>query len=55
MLNKRDSYKTKYLKKVESENMKQKKRIKVEKFQGDLYFQRLLFSLIKISLLSKSE
>ena len=49
MLNRRDPSKTKYLRKLESKKMKQKKRIKVEGFQGNLYVQRLAFSLIKIS------
>lgn len=49
MLNRRDPSKTKYLRKLESKKMKQKKRRKVEGFQGDLDVQRLAFSLIKIS------
>ena len=56
MLNRRDPCKTKYLRKLESKNMKQtnKKIIKVEEFQRDIYIQRLHFPLIKISLSSNS-
>ena len=40
MLNRRDPCKTKYLRKLESKKMKQKKIIKVEEFQGDIYLSR---------------